>query len=345
MLPWDKPIETVEELEERLSRPTAEVVRLFREWPGDLIVLGVGGKMGPTLARMARRALEEAGREAVVYGVSRFSQPGLREALEREGIRTIACDLLDREAVGRLPEAPNVIFMAGMKFGTTGAEATTWAQNVWLPSLVAERFRESRIVVFSSGNVYPLRPIAQGGATEATPPEPIGEYAQSVLGRERIFEYFSLRYGTAVLLFRLNYAVELRYGVVLDVAQKVWAGEPIDLTMGQVNVIWQGDANAYALRCLPLTSSPPRILNVTGPETVSIRYLATRLGELLGKEPCFVGEEADTALLSNAALAHGLFGYPTVPLELILRWVAHWVRIGGPTLRKPTHYEVRDGRF
>jgi len=294
---------------------------------------------------MARRALEEAGREAVVYGVSRFSQPGLREALEREGIRTIACDLLDREAVGRLPEAPNVIFMAGMKFGTTGAEATTWAQNVWLPSLVAERFRESRIVVFSSGNVYPLRPIAQGGATEATPPEPIGEYAQSVLGRERIFEYFSLRYGTPVLLFRLNYAVELRYGVVLDVAQRLWAGEPIDLTMGQVNVIWQGDANAYALRCLPLASSPPRILNVTGPETISIRYLAIRLGELLGKEPRFVGEEADTALLSNAALAHGLFGYPTVPLEVILRWVAHWVRIGGPTLNKPTHYEVRDGRF
>jgi len=338
-------INSIEELEERLSRPTPEVVQLFRELRGDLLVLGVAGKMGPTLAPMARRAMDEAGNAARVFGVARFSQAAVQEQLERAGIETIACDLLDADAVQQLPDAPNVVFMAGMKFGTTGAEALTWAMNTVMPAYVARRYLGARIVVFSTGNVYPMVPVFSGGAVEETPPAPVGEYAQSALGRERVFEYFSQRYGTPVTLFRLNYAVELRYGVVLDVAQKVWVGEPVPLGMSCVNVIWQGDACAWALRCLPLAQSPPLVLNATGAETVSIRWLAHRLGNLLGKEPRFDGEEADTALLSNATKAHHLFGYPTVALETVIQWVAHWVKEGLPTLNKPTHYEVRDGRF
>lgn len=338
-------ITSVEELEERLSRPTPEVIQVFRELQGDLVVLGVAGKMGPTLARMARRAMDEAENSATVYGVARFSQPEMRQQLESAGIKTVACDLLDAASVRRLPDAPHVIFMAGMKFGTTGAEALTWAMNTVVPAYVADRFRQSRIVVFSTGNVYPLVPVVQGGATEQTPPAPIGEYAQSALGRERVFEYFSLRYGTPVAIYRLNYAVELRYGIILDVAQKVWAESPVPLAMGCVNVVWQGDACAWALRCLPLAQSPPLVLNATGPETVSIRQLAYRLGELMGKEPVFEGAEADTALLSNASKVHSLFGYPTMPLDTVIQWVAHWVMQSLPTLDKPTHFEVRDGRF
>ncbi|NSW80438.1 MAG: NAD(P)-dependent oxidoreductase [Chthonomonadetes bacterium] len=336
---------SVEELEERLSRPTPEVVQVFRELQGDVLVLGVAGKMGPTLAQMARRAMDEAENPATVYGVARFSQPEVRQKLEKAGIKTIACDLLDADAVRHLPDAPNVVFMAGMKFGTTGAESLTWAMNTVVPAVVADRFRRSRIVAFSTGNVYPLVPVVQGGATEQTPPAPVGEYAQSALGRERVFEYFSRRYGTPVAIYRLNYAVEMRYGIILDVAQKVWAGVPVPLAMGCVNVIWQGDACAWALRCLPLAESPPLVLNATGPETVSIRQLAYRLGELMGKEPLFDGEEADTALLSNAGKAHHLFGYPTVPLDTVVQWVANWVMKSLPTLDKPTHFEVRNGRF
>lgn len=339
------PLNSVEELEERLSRPTPEVVQLFRELQGDLLVLGVAGKMGPTLARMARRAMDEAGNIAKVIGVARFSQPEMRERLEQVGVQTIACDLLDPEAVQRLPDAPNLVFMAGMKFGTTGAEPLTWAMNTVAPAHVANRFRQSRLVVFSTGNVYPLVPVTSGGATEETPPQPVGEYAQSALGRERVFQHFSMRYGTPAVIYRLNYAVELRYGIVLDVAQKVWAGEPVPLAMGCANVIWQGDACAWALRCLSLAQSPPLVLNATGPETLSIRYLARRLGELMGREPRFEGIEAETALLSNASKAHRLFGYPTVAVDTVIQWVAHWVMQGHPTLNKPTHYEVRDGRF
>ena len=339
------PIASEQELEECLSRPSAEVVQTFRQLQGDLLVLGVGGKMGPTLARMARRAMDEAENPAAVYGVARFSQPEVRENLQAAGVETLACDLLDPDTVQRLPDAPNVVFMAGMKFGTTGAEALTWAMNTVVPTNIAQRFRHSRIVVFSTGNVYPLVPVVQGGATEETPPAPIGEYAQSALGRERVFEYFSLRYGTPVLVFRLNYAVEMRYGIILDVAQRVWSGQPVPLAMGCVNVIWQGDACAWALRGLLLAQSPPLVLNATGSETVSIRWLAHRLGDLMGKTPTFEGEEADTALLSNASKAHWLFGYPSVPLDIVVQWVAHWVMQGLPTLAKPTHFEVRDGRF
>lgn len=338
-------IDTLDDLEERLSRPTPEVVELFRHLQGDLIVLGVAGKMGPTLARMARRAMDEAGNTATVYGVARFTQPNIRGRLEQIGVQTIASDLLDPESVQQLPDAPNVVFMAGMKFGTTGAEALTWAMNTIVPTHVASRFRKSRVVAFSTGNVYPLVPVVQGGATEETPPAPVGEYAQSALGRERLFEYYSVRLGVPMVIYRLNYAVELRYGIILDVAQKVWANEPVSLEMGCVNVIWQGDACAWALRSLLLAQSPPLVLNATGPETVSIRQLALRLGQLMGRKPCFEGAEAQTALLSNASKAHVLFGYPTVPLDKVVQWVAHWVMKGHPTLNKPTHYEVRDGRF
>lgn len=338
-------LETVEQLDERLSRPAPELIEDLARLPGDIVILGVGGKMGPTLARMARRAADEAGARRHVIGVSRFSEPGVREELEAAGVETIACDLLDRAAVARLPDAPNVIFMAGRKFGSTGDEARTWAMNAYVPALVAERYRDARIAVFSSGNVYPLVPVASGGATEECPPAPVGEYAQSVLARERVFEYFSRLHGTPVVLLRLNYAIDLRYGVLLDVAQRVAARMPIDLAMGHVNVIWQGDANAIALRSLTLCDSPPRVLNVTGPETVSIRWLATEFGARLGVAPVFEGCEADTALLSNAARCFKHFGYPTVPLAQMIDWVAHWVKIGGPTLGKPTHFEQREGKF
>jgi nucleoside-diphosphate-sugar epimerase len=344
-LPETPRIEDERALEEALSRPTPGLARELGALDGDVVILGVGGKMGPTLAKMARRALDEAGSRRAVIGVARFTQPDLREELESAGVRTLACDLLDRDAVSRLPHAPNVVFMAGMKFGSSSAEAMTWAMNTFVPGLVAEHYRGARTVVFSSGNVYPMTPVGHGGSTETSPTGPVGEYAQSALGRERVFEYFSHQFGTPVALYRLNYAIDLRYGILLDVAQKVQAGEPVDLTMGNVNVIWQGDANAMALRCLVHAQSPPLVLNVTGPEIVSIRFLARRFGELLGREPLFAGEEAPTALLSNAARAFDLFGYPTVPLERMLQWVARWVTIGGSTLNKPTHYEVRDGKF
>jgi nucleoside-diphosphate-sugar epimerase len=341
----DEVIASEDELEEVLSRPTATVVDELAGIGGDLIVLGAGGKMGPTLARMARRALDQAASKREVIAVARFSDGRARAMLEQAGARTISCDLLNRSQVGKLPDAAGVIFMAGAKFGTTGAEARTWASNCYAPSLAADRYAGVPTVVFSTGNVYPLVPVASGGATEETPPAPIGEYAQSALGRERIFDYFSRERGTPATIYRLNYAVELRYGVLLDLARKVRSGAPIDLRMGYVNCLWQGDANAVALRCLSAAESPPLVVNVTGAETTSVRTLAQRFSELLGREPVFSGQEEPTALLSNAARAQRLFGQPTVDLATAVEWVAHWVRIGGPTLGKPTHFETRDGRF
>jgi nucleoside-diphosphate-sugar epimerase len=337
--------ESVEMLEESLSRPTPGVVRTLSSLAGDLLILGVGGKMGPTLAFMARRAVVEGGLDKQVIGVARFTEPMVQDKLEAAGVETIRADLMREGALEALPAAPNVIYMVGSKFGTTGQEARTWAINAYLPGKVASRFKGSRIVVFSSGNVYPLAPVGGGGCTEDTPPAPVGEYAQSVLGRERIFEYFARQHDVSGVLFRLNYAVEMRYGVLLDVARKVWIGEPIDLSMGYANVIWQGDANAYALCALGLVESPPRVLNVTGPETVSIRWLAERFGEMLDRRPAFVGTERENALLSNAGLAFRLLGYPSVSLGQVIEWVAAWVIDGGPVLDKPTHFEVRDGRF
>lgn len=336
---------SVESLDECLSRPTPEVIGAMRALDGDLLILGVGGKMGPSLAALARRACDQAGITKRIIGVSRFSSAQAQEQLRAAGVEAIACDLLDEAALARLPNAPNAIYMAGMKFGATGRAAQTWALNTFLPGLVVRRFRRSRFVLFSSGNVYPFVPVASGGCTEATPPAPVGEYAMSVLGRERVFEHFARELDLPGVIFRLNYAVEMRYGVLLDVAQKVWAGEPIDLGMGCANVIWQGDANALALRSFALAETPPRVLNVTGPETISIRALAAQFGRLLDREPLLIGSEQPSALLSNAGLACALLGAPRVPLDRVVEWVADWVRRGGPTLGKPTKFERRDGRF
>ncbi len=336
---------TEAELEERLSRPTAGLLDTLRRHSGDLIVLGAGGKMGPTLARMARRGLDAVGSRGRVLAVSRFRDPTVAAGLRAEGIEVIAADLLDPVALAALPDAVSVIFMAGQKFGTQGVPADTWAMNAIVPARVAERFAGHRTVVFSTGNVYPHTPAAGEGPTESALPGPIGEYAMSCLARERIFEHAALAYGTPVAIVRLNYAVDLRYGVLLDTARRVLAGQPVPLAMGFVNVIWQGDANARALQGLDLAAAPADVLNLTGPETISVRWLAERFGALLERSPIFHEVEAPDALLSNARRSVQLFGPPTVDLESMLQWTADWVRRGGRELGKPTHFEARDGRF
>jgi nucleoside-diphosphate-sugar epimerase len=338
-------IETEAQLEDVLSTPMPEVIEAIEALAGDILILGVGGKMGPTLAKLAKRSVDKSHDNKKVIGVSRFSSPGLEASLNQSGVETIRCDLLNEAELARLPDVPNVVFMAGRKFGSSDNEPLTWAMNTYLPGRVAEKYRDSRIVVFSTGNVYPLTRVAHGGATETHPVEPIGEYAQSCLGRERMFEYFSNQHGTAVVIIRLNYAIDLRYGILLDVAEKVYNGVPVNRTMGNVNVIWQGDANAVVLRAFAHCQSPPLVLNLTGPETVSIRGIATRFGQLFEKKPRFEDWEAETALLNNASRCHQLFGYPQVSLEQMVQWVAHWVKIGGATLDKPTKFEVRDGKF
>ncbi len=338
-------ITTEQQLEDVLSQPSEADTRAMARLDGDLLILGVGGKMGPSLAHRVRRACEAAGVKRRIIGVARFSDPAVRDSLESWGIETISMDLLDPGALASLPDVENVIYMAARKFGSTGDESFTWAMNTFLPGLVAERFQESRIVAFSSGNVYPLTPVSYGGSSERSDVAPIGEYAQSALGRERMFEFFSRRYGTPAVLLRLNYAVELRYGVLVDIGQKVFDREPVDLRMGNANVIWQGDANSICLRSFAICQSPPVVLNVTGPETVSVRWAATRFGELFGTEPIFQGTESDTALLNNAALCFRFFGYPQVCLEQMIEWIAGWIGSNGRRLNKPTHFEVRDGRF
>ena len=333
------------ELEDALSTPSPADVEAMKKLDGDLLVLGIGGKMGPTLALRARRAIRDAGVKHRVIGVARFSDVELPRKLEAWGIETIASDLLAPGSLDQLPEARNVVFMAGRKFGSTGNEGLTWAINTYLPGLVAERYKQSRIVAFSTGNVYPLVPVAQGGATERDSTAPVGEYAQSALARERLFTYSSNRYGTPVVVLRLNYAIDLRYGVLLDIGRKVFERRPVDLAMGVANVIWQGDANSACLRSFEHCQSPPLILNLTGPETVSVRYLATRFGERFGIEPVLSGQEAATALLNNAAQAHRLFGYPTVTLDEMIETTANWIGMGGLTWDKPTHFEARDGKF
>ena len=338
-------IQTETQLESYLSEPTGEVVAAVAELEGDLLILGVGGKMGPTLAKQAQCAINRAGIAKKVIGVSRFSTPGLQKDLQEAGIETITADLLSEDCLQNLPDTENVILMAGRKFGSTDNQSMTWAMNSYMPGRVAEKFRDSRLVIFSTGNVYPLTPVSQGGATERSPVAPIGEYAQSCLSRERICTHFSSQFGTLMAILRLNYAIDLRYGILLDIARKVYAEDKISLEMGNVNVIWQGDANAVALRAFAHCQSPPLVLNVTGPETVSVRFLASRFGEIFNTPPRFEGEEASTALLSNAAQCHKLFGYPRVSLGQMIQWVAEWVRMDALTLHKPTHFQVRDGRF
>jgi nucleoside-diphosphate-sugar epimerase len=335
-------LNSVAELDEFLSRPSPADVAAMAQMQGTLLLAGVGGKMGPSLAQHARRAAPAALR---IVAVARFSEPGLREQLEKQGIETVTADLLERHAIDRLPDAEYVINLAARKFGTSGDSSPTWATNTVLPGLLAQRYAESRIVSWSTGNVYPLTPVASGGCTEAVATAPVGEYGQSALAREKVLEYFSRRNGTRICLLRLNYAIDLRYGVLVDIARKVHTGETIDLTMGYANVVWQGDANSVCLRSFELCGSPAVPLNVTGLETIAVREIARQFGELFGRAPLFTGTEAPDALLSNATACWQRFGPPSVSLPQMMTMVADWIRSGGELWSKPTHFEVRDGKF
>lgn len=331
----------VEALEERLSRPDADVVADLGRLDGDIIVLGAGGKVGPSLARMAKRAAPDR----KVYAVARFSDSSLLDSFRAQGVEPIKADLLDSTALRALPFAKNVVLMAGYKFGASNAPAHTWAINTLLAARVAEAMPNRRMVVFSTGCVYPFVPSTSGGATEDYPLTPLGEYANSCVGRERAVEWEASRRGTDLLMLRLNYAIDCRYGVIHDIATRIASDAPIDLSTGHVNVIWQGDTNAMALRSLLHCKSPAEVLNVTGPETIAVRWLAERLGERLGKSPRFVGQEAQTVWLNNAGKAFGLMGYPKVPLAVMIEWVASWVERSLPSLQKPTGFGVRDGAY
>jgi nucleoside-diphosphate-sugar epimerase len=337
-------IDTEDHLDDQLSEPTPELTATLAQLDGDILLLGVAGKMGPSLARLARRALDAAGSCRRVIGVSRFTNGG-EQALQAHGVETIRCDLFDDAAVAKLPNAANVIYLAGRKFGSTGSEALTWAVNAYIPGVIAQRYRNSRIVALSTGNVYPLTSVGQGGSREDDPLAPIGEYAMSCLGRERVFEHFSRANGTPVAIIRLNYACDLRYGVLVDLAQKVWADEPVDLSMGYFNTIWQGDANTIILRAFAHTASPPWCLNVTGPEILSVREVCERFGRLFRRPAQFTGVESHTALLSNVVRCVKNFGPPRVSTNQLIDWVARWIAAGGRTLGKPTHFEVRTGQF
>ena len=329
----------------QLLQPSADLIDQVTRLDGDILILGVGGKMGPDLARMAKLAVDRAGVQKRIIGVARFTEPGLANELNEQGIETISADLLNVDQLGSLPDIKNVIYLAGTKFGTQGNEPYTWAMNTFLPGQVANKFKHSNIVVFSTGNVYPLTPVVQGGATEYLAPGPVGEYAQSCLGRERIFQYFSQIHQTPLLIFRLNYANDVSYGVLLEIAKSVRAQKPIDLNMGNVNVIWQGDANEIAIRSLNHCSVPAKLLNVTGPETVSVRWVAEEFGRMLGETPVFTGEEQATALLSNASESFKLFGYPKVSLLQMMELILAWLKEGGKTINKETHFQERKGNF
>jgi len=328
-------------LEDILSEPTEATKRVVAYLSGDIVVLGAGGKMGPTLAMMLKKA--SPGKR--IFAVSRFSDKATRSRIEQAQIETIEADLLDESHYHKLPDAENVFYLAGMKFGSSGNQPLTWAMNSYMPALVARHYKDSRIVAYSTGNVYPLVDVTSGGATEQTTPEPIGEYAQSCLGRERMFEHFSQLFNTPVTLIRLNYANEPRYGIIIDLTSKILNDEPIDLTMGAVNLIWQRDANDYIIRAITLAKSPPTILNVTGPETILTRRLAEQIGEILNKKPKFVSQEAACALLSNASYCISTFGPPQTPLEQMISMITGWVAAGKTTLNKPTKYEIRNGKF
>ncbi len=328
-------------LDDILCRPSQALIDDLRTVDGDIMILGIGGKMGPTLAGLAKNALPDRR----IIGVARFSEPDVKAWLQARGIETIQCDLLDETAIKALPQAPNIIFMAGRKFGAEGNLALTWAMNSHVPALVAQAFRHSRIVAFSTGCVYPFVPVNGKGSDETMAPNPPGEYAQSCVGRERMFEYFSNQFKTTGRLFRLNYAIDMRYGVLHDIASKVLAGKPIDISLGHVNFIWQGDASSQALRCLAHCDTPTSPINVSGHEILAVRDLAAEFGKLFGKEPVIVGKEEPTAWLTNTSQAVKLFGQPIVDTAQLIEWTADWVARSMPSLGKPTKYEVRDGRY
>lgn len=331
--------------EERYTLPSGAFLEDLAKIDGDFIFLGIGGKMGPSMAKLLLDGLKALGIERKVYGVSRFSDESGRQYLESLGVETISCDLLDDESLQKLPEVKNVIYLAGFKFGAVGKEDFTWAMNSYLPGRIAEKFKNSRIVALSSGNVLPFVNVTEGGVDESVTPEPIGEYAQSTLGRERIFTYFSKKNNTPMLIYRLNYAVDFRYGVVREIAKQVYHENPIDITTNNVNVIWQSDANEIAIRSLLHTESPAKVLNVTGPEILSIKWIAEKLGAALGKQVTFVGEPESTALLNNASECHKIFGYPAVSIREIIDITAQWILNEGEEFGKDTHFQERKGKF
>lgn len=338
-------ISTEAELESLLTEPSDALVKFIPRVRSPLLILGAGGKMGPTLAILARRAAEEAGHRLEVIAVSRFSDNTARNSLESQGVKTISADLLERPAVENLPDADNIIYLVGMKFGASENPSTTWAMNTVVPARVAERYPRARIVALSSGNVYPMSAVSAGGSVETDPLTPLGEYANSVIGRERVFEYFSRRNGTPIAMLRLFYAVELRYGVLVDIATKVYAGEPIDLASGNFNCIWQGDANDMILRSLDLAASPMAARNLCRREIFSTREIALRFGELLDRRPEFVGAESPAALLGNARQLCDELGEPSMQLDALVPMIADWVKRGGRNLGRPTHFETRDGKY
>lgn len=334
-----------EQLEELLSRPSAEAIEMFSRTDGDIMFLGVSGKIGQSLSRMAKRACDEAGIKKRIIGVALFESSEQQKKIKKSGIETIHGDLLDTKFMNSLPIVKNVFFLAGMKFGSIDNLGMTWAINSYLPALVGEHFNQSRIVAFSTGCVYPLVPVESGGSLETDGPVAIGEYAQSCLGRERMFEYGSIKYKTEVALIRLNYSVELRYGVLVDIALKVKNNQPVDLAMGHFNVIWQGDMNNFVLRSLEQVKSPAKVLNITGPEILSVREVATDFAKLFEVKPILINKEAPTALLSNSSQAFSLYGKPKVSIDQVIKWIAEWMKEDKGLLGKPTHFEVRDGKY
>lgn len=338
-------IQTEVELDEVMTRPSPALVEFMKTLTSPLVILGAGGKMGPTLAILARRAADAAGSDLKIVAVSRFSDERARRQLEDDRITTQSCDLMNRGALDDLPDAENVIYLVGLKFGTANNPAVTWATNTLVPAYASERYPNARIAALSSGNVYPLVSIKGDGASENHALNPLGEYANSCVARERIFEFYSRKNGTPVSLIRLSYALDLRYGTLVDIAQKVSSGQPVDVTMGYMNCIWQGDANEMVIRSLALAESPPKPINLTGTEWLSIRDVALRFGEIMGREVRLTGSESDTALLSNTERMCNNLGEPTTPIDTIMRWTAHWVMNDGRLLNKPTHFETRDGEF
>ena len=336
-----KTINNTEELEELLSQPSEKLIDFMKQLDGDIMVLGAGGKIGPTLTTMAKRAIDAAKVDKKLIAVDLFELPKLKQ----QGIETITADLVDHQAVGKLPKIKNIIYMAGRKFGSTGSEWLTWSANVMIPYNVASTFLDSRIVVFSTGCVYPVVHVDTGGSIETDPPDPIGEYSISCLGRERMFDYFSHEKGEKIIQIRLYYALETRYGVLVDIATKVFNNQPVDVTTGYFNGIWQGDACEMIIRSLPLASSPPEILNLTGPETASVRQVAQKFGQLMQKKVTIEGTENGLGYLANTKKAQALFGKPAVTMEKIIEWVAHWVQKGGENIGKPTHFETQDGKY